>query len=204
AGCRIGVATGRAFSFTYTDTLDALRAAGAEVVAFDPMSDATLPEGLGGLIVGGGFPEVHVAELSRNRRMLDDIARLVGAGLPTWAECGGLMLLCGSLDGHAMAGVIDADAEMSGRLTLGYREVVTRRQSPVGAAGTAFRGHEFHYSSVIPAGDALALHSRWGDYLEGWASPSLLATYVHHHPGGDPSLIAAFASTCARHKRPAP
>ena len=193
---RVAVAGGPAFSFTYTDTIDALQAAGGEVVPFDPLVDRALPAGMDGLIVGGGFPEVFAAELSANQDLLADLRAQISAGLPTWAECGGLLLLARGLDGHRLAGVIDAEGTMTGQLTLGYRTVVAQQESPVGRAGIEWRGHEFHYSALEPAGDALRLTSRWGERAEGWATPSLLATYVHHHPGGDPSLVSAFAAAC--------
>ncbi len=194
---RVAVAGGAAFTFTYADTLDALEAAGAEIVPFDPLSSGRLPEAIDGLVVGGGFPEVHAAALSANRPLLDEIHRQVQGGLPTWAECGGLLLLAESLDGHPMAGVVAGRAVMTERLTLGYRQAVTAAVSPIGAAGTPCRGHEFHYSTVSPPGEALLLSSRWGQRTDGWATPTLLATYLHHHPGGDPGAVGAFASTCA-------
>lgn len=86
---------------------------------------------------------------------------------------------------------------MTTRLTLGYREAETTALSPIGPAGTRLRGHEFHYSTLEPAGEALILRSRWGQRTDGWATPTLLATYLHHHPGGDPSRMAAFAAACA-------
>jgi cobyrinic acid a,c-diamide synthase len=193
---RVGVASGAAFTFTYADTLDALEAAGAEVVPFDPLADARLPERLDGLLIGGGFPEVHAAALASNRPLLAEIAASVRAGRPTWAECGGLLLLCEELDGRPMAGVLPARAVMTDRLTLGYRTAATRRPTPVGPAGTVLKGHEFHYSSAEPAGDALGLDSRWGARPEGWGGPDLLATYLHYHPGGDPGPVARFASRC--------
>jgi cobyrinic acid a,c-diamide synthase len=195
---RIAVAAGAAFTFTYTDTLDALVAAGAQPVPFDPLRDEALPEGIDGLIAGGGFPEVYAAELAANRPMLADVRRQIDGGLPTWAECGGLLWLCRQLDGQAMAGVLAADAEMTGRLTLGYRSATIRTPSPIGAPGTVVRGHEFHYSTIAPAGDALLFRSRFGERPDGFATPTLLATYLHHHPGGDPSAVARFLETCRR------
>lgn len=196
-GIRVAVAGGRAFSFVYTDTIEALEAAGAEVVPFDPLDDAALPEGIDGALIGGGFPEVHAAQLASNQGLLAAIRSHVESGLPMWAECGGLLLLGERLDGHAMAGVLPASGSLTKRLTLGYREATTRATSPIGPEGTRFRGHEFHYSVLDPSGDGLELSSRWGSRFEGWASPSLLATYVHHHPGGDPSAVGSFARACA-------
>jgi cobyrinic acid a,c-diamide synthase len=193
---RIAVAAGAAFTFTYTDTLDALVAAGAEPVPFDPLRDEALPDGVDGLIAGGGFPEVYAAELAANRPMLEDVRRRITGGLVTWAECGGLLWLCRTLDGRPMAGIVPAEAEMTGRLTLGYREATVTAPSPVGGGGTVLRGHEFHYSTVAPTGDALLFRSRFGERPDGFATPALLATYLHHHPGGDPSAVARFVATC--------
>jgi cobyrinic acid a,c-diamide synthase len=193
---RIAVAAGAAFTFTYTDTLDALVAAGVEPVPFDPLRDEALPEAVDGLIAGGGFPEVYAADLAANRPMLDDVRRRISDGLPTWAECGGLLWLCRTLDGRAMAGVVPADAEMTGRLTLGYRTATVTAPSPIGAPGAVLRGHEFHYSTVSPAGDALLFRSRFGERPDGFATPTLLATYLHHHPGGDPTAVAHFVALC--------
>ena len=195
--CRVAVAAGAAFTFTYSDTVDALRAAGAEVVPFDPLTDTDLPDGTDGLMIGGGFPEVHAAALADNRPLLDRLAAAVADGVPTWAECGGLLLLCQEIDGHRLAGALPARATMTGRLTLGYRTAVTATATPIGPAGTELRGHEFHYSTVDPPGDALVLDSRFGRRPDGWAGPDLLATYLHHHPGGDPGPLAAFAARCA-------
>jgi cobyrinic acid a,c-diamide synthase len=194
---RVAVAAGRAFTFTYTDTLEALTAAGAEVVAFDPLRDPALPEGIDGLVVGGGFPETYAAELAANRPLLADVAERVGNGLTTWAECGGLGWLCTELDGHPMAGAVRAAATMTDRLRLGYRDATTTVESPLGPAGTALRGHEFHYSRVEPGGHALDLRSRFASGHDGHATPSLIATYLHHHPGGDPSIVANFVARCA-------
>ena len=193
----IGVAAGAAFTFTYTDTLEALAAAGATIVPFDPLHDGRLPHGIDGLIIGGGFPEAHAPALSDNRPLLDAVAAAVATGIPTWAECGGLLLLAEELDGHPMAGVVRARARMTTRLTLGYRTAISLVDTPLGPAATAFRGHEFHYSVAEPAGAALMLDSRWGQRSEGHATPDLLATYLHHHPGGDPGAVAAFAARCA-------
>jgi cobyrinic acid a,c-diamide synthase len=192
APVRIGVAAGRAFTFTYTDTLDALEAGGAEVVPFDPLHEEALPSGLDGIVAGGGFPEVFAGELAANRPMLASVRDAVQGGLVTWAEC----------DGRALAGVIPADATMTDRLTLGYRSATTTVPSPLGPAGTELRGHEFHYASTTPTGSALQLTSRFGSGPSGFASPSLLATFLHHHPGGDPSAVASFLEACRANEGP--
>jgi cobyrinic acid a,c-diamide synthase len=193
----VAVAAGPAFSFTYPDNLELLAQAGAELVPFDPLADARLPEGASGLYAGGGFPEVFVGGLAANQPLLDHVRHRVGDGLVTWAECGGLLWLSRSLDGHALAGVVAADGRMTDRLTLGYRRARLRVPSPLGAAGTELRGHEFHYSTVDPAGDGLDWSGRTGQGRAGFAGPTLLASYVHLHLGGDPTVAERFVAACA-------
>ncbi|MHB1783298.1 MAG: cobyrinate a,c-diamide synthase, partial [Acidimicrobiales bacterium] len=145
---RVAVAGGPAFSFVYRDNLEALEAAGAELLDVDPLSDPVLPAGAEALYVGGGFPEVYAAALASNTSLLADVRARVGDGLVTWAECGGLLWLARSLDDVALAAVLPADAEMTSRLTLGYRTATARRDTPLGASGDVLRGHEFHYSTL--------------------------------------------------------
>lgn len=200
SGAPVAVAAGAAFTFTYTDTLDGLRAAGLEPVRFDPRRDEVLPDGVVGLLAGGGFPEVHARDLAANQPLLGDVRRRISEGLPTWAECGGLLWLCRSLDGMPMAGVVPAEGRMTERLTLGYRSAVALQPSPVAGEGDALRGHEFRYSTVEPGGSALELRARWGRRTDGFATPRLLATYLHVHPGGDPGPIERFARACETYR----
>ncbi|HEV2758882.1 MAG TPA: cobyrinate a,c-diamide synthase [Acidimicrobiales bacterium] len=195
----VAVAGGPAFSFVYPDNLELLAEAGAELAFFDPLSDSRLPEGANGLYAGGGFPEIFAAGLAANRRLLDDVRDKVDAGLVTWGECGGLLWLARSLDDQPMAGVLPAHGRMTDRLTLGYRRAIIRLDSPLGPAGTEVRGHEFHYSALDPAGDALDWSGRSGQGRAGFASGSLLASYVHVHMGSVPVLAERFvARACAR------
>jgi len=168
----VAVAGGSAFSFTYPDNLELLAQAGAELVAFDPLTDPRLPEGATGLYAGGGFPEIFAAGLAANRPLLADVRDKVDAGLVTWGECGGLLWLARSLDGHALAGALPADARMTDRLTLGYRRARVRTPSPLGPAGTELRGHEFHYSALDPPGDDLDWSGRAGHGRFGFARPT--------------------------------
>ena len=119
--------------------------------------------------------------------LLDDVRTRIAKGLPTWAECGGLLWLADTLDGRPMVGALPTRARLTDRLTLGYREATTTVASPIGPAGTTVRGHEFHYSTCDPAGDALTLRSRRVRRSDGFATPTLLATYLHHHAGGGPA-----------------
>lgn len=194
---RIAIAGGPAFSFGYPDNLEALDAAGAELVPFDPCADERLPDACAGLVAGGGFPEVYGEALAANRPLLDEVRSVIAAGIAVWAECGGLLWLARQLDGHPMAGVVAADAVMTDRLTLGYRSGSTRAPSSLGPAGLPLRGHEFHYSTVEPGGDALDLEGRFGAGRAGFATPRLLASYLHLHLGATPELATAFVRTAA-------
>jgi cobyrinic acid a,c-diamide synthase len=189
---RVAVLGGPSFSFCYPDNLELLEHAGAEVVPVDPEADHRLPEAVDALYAGGGFPEVFAARLAANRPLLDDVASRVAAGLVTWAECGGLLWLARSLDGHRMAGAVSADTRMTDRLTLGYRRSRPLVDTPLAPAGTELRGHEFHYSECVPAGDALEWRGREGSGRSGFASPTLLASYLHLHLAADPGLAERF------------
>ena len=193
-GVRVALASGPAFSFTYPENVALLAQAGAELVPFDPLVDERLPEGCHGLYAGGGFPEVFAPALGHNRPLLDDVGRRVGRGLVVWAECGGLLWLCRALDGVPLVGAIAASARMTEGLTIGYRTAVTRRPSPFGPPGTVLRGHEFHRSCVDPAGAALELRGRFGHGTAGFASPTLLASYLHQHLAATPELAERFVA----------
>ncbi len=191
---RVAVGAGPAFSFVYPDNLEALVAAGAELLPFDPLADPALPEGSEALYLGGGFPEVYAPRLASNGPLLADVRTRVSQGLVTWAECGGLLFLARSLDGAGLAAAVPADAEMSDRLVLGYRRATVRRDMPLAAAGSVLLGHEFHYSTIDPPGDALELDGRFGRALGGFATPRLLASYLHLHFGGDPGPATRFVA----------
>ncbi|HEX8770247.1 MAG TPA: cobyrinate a,c-diamide synthase [Acidimicrobiales bacterium] len=198
----IAVASGPAFSFYYADNLELLEQAGAELVPFDPRSDKTLPGAIDGLYAGGGFPEVFAAELAHNRPLLDDVGGRVGGGLPTWAECGGLLWLAKSLDSHQMADVIAARGRMTDKLTLGYRRATLRSPSFLGAAGMSLRGHEFHYSVLDPPGDGLDWSGRAGNGRGGYVTPTLFASYLHLHLGSTPELAERFVRAAATVRLP--
>jgi cobyrinic acid a,c-diamide synthase len=191
----VAVASGPAFDFVYRDNLEALADAGAELVPFDPRLDAALPNGVTGLYVGGGFPEMFMEDLSSNEDLQDDLREKAAAGLTMWAECGGLLWLSRSLDGHRLSGIIPTDGTMTERLTLGYRTAEIATDCPIGVRGTVLRGHEFHYSTVSPTGSALQLRSRYGEGPAGFATTHLLASYLHLHLGGDPTPAERFVAT---------
>lgn len=202
AGARpvVAVAGGPAFTFSYAEQAEALTAAGAEVVTVDPLRDTALPEGARGLVVGGGFPEVYAPELSANVPLREAVAGFARAGAPVAAECAGLLYLARSLDGAAMCGVLDADARMTRRLTLGYREAVAVSDSVLAAAGTRVRGHEFHRTALEPGAGQFPA---WGlrqpaARVEGFVREGVHASYVHTHPAGLPGSARRFVASARR------
>ncbi|MFJ5830514.1 cobyrinate a,c-diamide synthase [Streptomyces sp. NPDC093089] len=195
---RVAVAGGAAFTFSYAEHTELLTAAGAEVVTFDPLRDEALPEGTSGLVIGGGFPEMYGSELSANEPLRKAVAELAASGAPIAAECAGLLYLARSLDGNPMCGVLDADARMSERLTLGYRDAVAVNDSVVAPAGARMRGHEFHRTVIEPGAGALAA---WGlrqpeRRVEGFVQGGVHASYVHTHWAGSPEVAARFVEHC--------
>ncbi len=195
----VAVAAGRAFTFRYAETDELLRAAGCEPVPFDPLSDDALPAGTAGIYLGGGFPEVHAAELSANAPLRAALRSAVEAGVPTVAECAGLLYLCRSVDGSPMVGAIEADAAMTPRLTLRYQTLLATEDSLLAARGARVTGHEFHRTHVDPpAGDAeawLVDGHRVGFSADpaGRGTASLHASYLHLHWAGHPHLAQRFA-----------
>jgi cobyrinic acid a,c-diamide synthase len=183
----VAVAGGAAFSFSYAETAELLAAAGAEVSIVDPLSDEVLPAGTRALVVGGGFPEVYAPELAANAPLRAEVAALAARGAPVAAECAGLLWLCRRLDGAPMCGVLDADAAMTDRLTLGYRDAVAVSSSWLAESGTAVTGHEFHRTVVRPhAGDAAW---RWrAAPPDGFVAGGVHASYLHLHWAGRPEL----------------
>ncbi|MFI6940700.1 cobyrinate a,c-diamide synthase [Streptomyces sp. NPDC050418] len=196
----VALASGPAFTFSYAEQAELLTAAGAEVVPFDPLHDTELPDGTRGLVIGGGFPEVYAPELSANEPLRKAVAGLAHGGAPVAAECAGLLYLARSLDGKPMCGVLDADARMTERLTLGYREAVAVSDSVLAPAGTRVRGHEFHRTAIEPAAGATPA---WGLHaperrVEGFVQQGVHASYLHTHAAALPSAARRFVERCAQ------
>ncbi|HLG66607.1 MAG TPA: cobyrinate a,c-diamide synthase [Acidimicrobiales bacterium] len=196
----VAVVSGPSFSFSYPDNLERLAEAGAELVPFDPLTDPALPQGARALYACGGFPEVFAEQLAANEPLRRDVAAGMAQGMVTWAECGGLLWLAASLDGHRLCGAIPADATMTGSVTVGYRRATCRRDSPIAPAGTQLRGHELHYSRLDPPGDALELEGRAGRSRAGWAGPTLFASYLHLHLGWDTAPAERFMAAATGHR----
>ena len=199
-GPRIAVAWDDAFAFYYADNLDLLRARGAELEFFSPLEAAELPP-CDGLYLGGGYPELHAEGLSANVRLRRELHAALAAGLPAYAECGGLLYLCDSLtdlDGRMwpLVGAVPGRAKMHDSLQgMGYREARVMRDALLGPAGTVVRGHEFHYSSVELDNESLAAYALDGS-PEGYAAGDLFASYIHLHFAGYPALLEHWLERC--------
>lgn len=206
---RIGVARDAAFCFYYPDNLELLEANGGELVSFSPLHDEMLPDNLGLLYFGGGYPELHGAALAANRPMKQAIRRFAERGGTIYAECGGMMYLTQgirSFEGvvSEMVGLFPAEATMqSKRMTLGYRAIELTRPCMLGAAGLAARGHEFHYSEVIPKGPlayACTLTDAQGESKgsDGMLVNNTLGLYTHLHFSSQPSIAASLIASAGR------
>ncbi|GAA4847774.1 cobyrinate a,c-diamide synthase [Actinomycetospora corticicola] len=189
----VAVAGGPAFTFGYPEHAELLHAAGGEVVVVDPLRDEALPERTAGLVLPGGFPEEHLEELSANVALRSAIHAFATAGGAVHAECGGLLYLGRSLDGAPMCGVLDAEAAMAPRLTLGYRTATAVADSPVAARGDVVTGHEFHRTATTPRAGTTAAWE-WDGGTEGFVQGNVHASYLHTHPAGRPEAVRRFVA----------
>jgi cobyrinic acid a,c-diamide synthase len=205
---RLGVAQDRAFCFYYPENLEWLEHFGAQIVPFSPLTDTELPPDLHGLYLGGGYPELFAAQLAENHPMIRAIGEQARAGMPIYAECGGLMYLSQEitdLDGkpHAMAGLLPLTVRMLPRLkSLGYREIILVAEGLLGPPGTRARGHEFHYSEIVSESPELGrlyrILDRQGENSrpEGYTLGNVLASYVHLHFSSNPEVARHLVNNC--------
>ena len=208
ARVRIAVAQDEAFCFTYAETLEAFRDAGAEVVFFSPLRDTALPENIGGLYLPGGYPELHARELSENTSLLREIKRKIESGLPTAAECGGFLYLGQSLtdaEGQSwpMAGVLPGEAKDAGRLVrFGYAALSADSDSMLFRAGESFPIHEFHHWDSTANGTALAAKKPVGgaEWRCGFVNEHFYAGFPHLYWAGTP-LPQRFAAAAENYRR---
>ena len=190
---RIAVAQDEAFHFYYAANLEWLRQQGVEIVSFSPLHDSKVPENVDALLLGGGFPEVFAEKISANKIMLSSLKKTIESGMPTYAECGGLMILAESMklqSGQSlpMAGVVPGMVEMTKRLQhFGYCKIALPEKGEV-------RGHEFHYSKWSAETKHANLwevtrHSTGISRTEGYRTANLHASYVHLYFPQAASLI---------------
>ncbi len=197
---RIAIASGDSFSFTYEDNLEILREVGAETILFNPLADEHLPPKIDGIYLGGGFPEVFAKRLSDNLNLKLEIQNHYRRNIPIWAECGGLLFLIKSLDGNEMCNIIEAEATMTSKLTLGYRIAEPLVSSPVSQKSELLYGHEFHYSQILPSGRQLKFTGSFKTSFDGYLSSTLFASYLHLHIKTTPIIAERFVSSCLREK----
>ncbi len=215
-GLRIGIAQDRAFGFYYPGDLEAFRQAGAELVPIDTLEDERLPA-IDGLFIGGGFPERHAAALEANRNLRGEIRAAIDHGLPTYAECGGLMYLAEKLvwndQSHAMVGALPAAAIMherpAGRGYIRLDEIEDSHPWPPGrGAPMTLHAHEFHYSSLqgLPTAGPFAYRVLRGKGIQqqrdGFVRQNLLASYAHLRNTVSTPWVSRFLQFVQAHKTP--
>ncbi len=201
---RLAVASDKAFCFYYPDNMDLLREAGAEIVPFSPLTNVRIPDGVDGIYIGGGYPELYAGPLSQNRSMRASIAEWADSGRPVYAECGGLMYLCRNItdfdhNTFRMAGIFPFETAMvRGKVHLGYRELLLAEDCILGRRGQVVRGHEFHYSDIAGArtraNTVYHVKNGAGAMLapEGYRYKNVLGSYIHVHFGSNPSIAESF------------
>lgn len=205
---RIAIAKDAAFNFYYADNLDLLAELGAELVEWSPLVDRQLPPDVRGLYFGGGFPEVFAEILAANRSARASVKAAIVAGMPTYAECGGLMYLCEQIMDferryYPMVGIFPTTAVMGKRLILGYRQLTALQNSLLFNVGDRVWGHEFHRSTLTelpssPVYDLQGYESNLVFAAEGWSSYQVQAAYTHLHFGASPNIAARFLKSCRR------
>ncbi|CEJ42210.1 cobyrinate a,c-diamide synthase [Umezakia ovalisporum] len=206
---KIAVARDRAFNFYYQDNLDLLQNLGAELVFWSPLVDTELPQGVQGMYFGGGFPEIFAKPLAANTTILHKVKTAILQGMPTIAECGGLMYLCEQIidfetKSWPMVGVLPTSAVMGRNLTLGYRRAVPLQDNLLVSAGTNVYGHEFHRSSLTTHPHQPLFTSYRYDCddnlgTEGWGlSKNLYASYIHLHWGESADIPQQFLKLCSQ------
>ena len=207
---RIAVARDAAFCFYYPENLELLEQAGAQLISFSPLSDPGLPDDIDGLYLGGGYPELHAATLAQNTGFKQAVSLACKNGMPIYAECGGFMTLCRTLedlDGqcHDMAGCFGFTCRMSKTLrALGYREITLNRDTILGQTGMTARGHEFHYSSLDDHGEKSVYNAcdRTGGTRSGpgFEVKRTLGSYLHLHFKSNPDLPQNFVQACFQYQ----
>ena len=206
----IAVARDRAFCFVYESNLQLFRQSGAKVIEFSPLADASLPEGISGIYLPGGYPEAYADELSANSSMKKEIREAIESGMPVYAECGGFIYLTAGItvkgDGREslkeFVGIFPVTTTMlNKRKALGYREIRLRADSILGKKGATARGHEFHYSETeempVEIERLYQVSKRENDLgTEGYRYKNCLASYIHLHFGSNPGMAEAFVESC--------
>jgi cobyrinic acid a,c-diamide synthase len=203
----MAIAQDEAFGFYYPDNLDLLTHFGASLRPVSPLHDDELPSDIRGIYIGGGFPELYARELESNTEFKKSLGEAARAGIPVYAECGGLMYISQGMvnfegDEHVMVGLVPGWARMQrGRMRMGYVVAQTLGDSILALRGQVLRGHLFHWSAMPEPHDNAAyriLEPR--EQLEGFIrgpKSNILGSYLHLHFGSDPQLARRFVDACA-------
>lgn len=205
---KIGVAMDAAFSFYYHENLELMKRLGAELVYFSPLSDQSLPNGIGGIYIGGGYPEVFAERLSMNIDIKIELKKMAEAGMPIYAECGGFMYLnesIQSLEGNVypMVGIFDGKAEMTERLqNFGYLELEALDDNYMLKDIESLKAHEFHKSKITRQGTAFSIKARKSrnSKLEEWCCgmsyKNVFAMYPHVYFPSNVKYAENFINKC--------
>lgn len=198
-GLKIGLALDAAFSFYYHDGIDYLKHLGAEIIPFSPLKDKKLPEGLSGLILGGGFPELHLEALKGNKSFIKDLReKVINKELALMAESGGLLYLAN------IASLVPGKVELTDRLAaMGYRRALIKEDSVLGKKDQIIIGHEFHYSLYEPDSEDLAPAFTFEENSkdDGYSKANIVASYLHFHLAANPQIAENFLQNCLFYKK---
>jgi cobyrinic acid a,c-diamide synthase len=203
----IAVARDRAFQFYYDENLRQLQDYGAELIEYSPITDSTLPQGIGGLYLGGGYPELHASALAANVSMRQSVRSFAEGGAPIYAECGGFMYLTEAIiasggQQYEMCGIFPTRARMQHRLAaLGYAEVEPLKELAWLCTHERMRGHEFRYSVIddMPADVPRVYNVRTnhGSRVDGFFAGTVLGSYLHLHFGSCPKFAEGFIAAAS-------
>lgn len=199
---RIAVARDNAFCFYYADSLEALTDMGAELVPFSPLTDESLPSGIHGLYLGGGYPELYARQLSENGSMLASVRKALKRNLPCIAECGGFMYLTQAIGAFPMVGFLPGKSFCTGKLSrFGYIRLKAKRDTMLCPAGEEIAAHEFHHWDCEDPGDSFtavkASGKSWNCVI---ANRRLYAGYPHFHFYANPAFAVRFYEACLEEK----
>ncbi len=203
---RIAVARDKAFCFYYADSLELLERLGAEIVMFSPLEDKKLPDGIGALYLGGGYPELYAEALSGNLPMLEAVRRAVEGGLPTLAECGGYLYLHDTMEddkgvSYPMVGAVKGHGYKTPKLQrFGYIRLTARTDTILSREGETIPGHEFHFWDTTAEGAACTAKKPSG---ASWpcvtARNMLFAGFPHLYFYGNPEFAKSFVRSASKY-----
>ncbi|MEG1801046.1 MAG: cobyrinate a,c-diamide synthase [Oscillospiraceae bacterium] len=199
---KIGVALDKACCFYYSDNLDLLQKMGAELVFFSPLEDKQLPNGIHGLYIGGGYPELYLEKLSKNETLKTDLKNAIDGKIPLVAECGGFMYLTKAIDTKPMVGAISADCYNTNHLShFGYVTMTAAAENPFCQIGQQIKAHEFHYYDSTDNGGGFEIAKQNGSCWQGvFTNKNQYAGYPHIHFFQDIRLAESFYDRCVERK----